>query len=44
MATSADAYWLALRRVRGVGARVARMLLEKFERRHIFSHLAKKNW
>jgi len=30
MATSADAYWLALRRVRGVGARVARMLLEKF--------------
>ncbi len=30
MATSADAYWLALRRVRGVGARVARMLLEQF--------------
>ncbi|HKD68886.1 MAG TPA: DNA-processing protein DprA [Candidatus Binataceae bacterium] len=30
MATSTDAYWLALRRVSGVGARVARMLLEKF--------------
>jgi DNA processing protein len=30
MSTSTDAYWLALRRVRGVGARVARMLLEKF--------------
>jgi DNA processing protein len=30
MATSTDAYWLALRRVRGVGARVARLLLEKF--------------
>ena len=27
---SADAYWLALTRVRGVGPRVARMLLEKF--------------
>jgi len=30
MATSTDAYWLALRRVRGVGTRVARLLLEKF--------------
>ena len=30
MATSNDAYWLALRRVRGVGARVARLLLERF--------------
>jgi DNA processing protein len=30
MATSTDAYWLALRRVRGVGARVARLLLDKF--------------
>lgn len=30
MSTSTDAYWLALRRVRGVGARVARVLLEKF--------------
>jgi DNA processing protein len=30
MASSADAYWLALRRVRGVGTRVARMLLERF--------------
>jgi DNA processing protein len=30
MATSTDAYWLALRRVRGIGARVARLLLEKF--------------
>lgn len=37
MPTGADAYWLALRRVRGVGARVARMLLEKFgEARHVF--------
>ncbi len=30
MSTSTDAYWLALRRVRGVGTRVARLLLEKF--------------
>jgi DNA processing protein len=30
MATSADAYWLALRHVHGVGPRVARLLLEKF--------------
>jgi DNA processing protein len=30
MATSTDAYWLALRRVRGVGTRVARLLLDKF--------------
>jgi DNA processing protein len=30
MATSVDAYWLALTRVRGVGTRVARLLLEKF--------------
>jgi DNA processing protein len=37
MPISPDAYWLALRRVHGVGARVARMLLEKFgEPRHIF--------
>ena len=26
-----DAYWLALRRVRGIGPRIARDLLEKFE-------------
>jgi DNA processing protein len=30
MAPSTDAYWLALRRVRGVGPRIARLLLEKF--------------
>src|SRR5579875_1005988 len=30
MATQ-DAYWLALRRVRGIGPRIARLLLEKFE-------------
>jgi DNA processing protein len=30
MATSTDAYWLALRRVRGVGPRVARLLLDRF--------------
>ncbi len=37
MPISSDAYWLALRRVHGVGARVARMLLEKLgEPRHIF--------
>ena len=30
MSTSTDAFWLALRRVRGVGTRVARLLLEKF--------------
>jgi DNA processing protein len=34
MATSPDAYWLALRRVRGVGARVAFMLLEKYGDAH----------
>jgi DNA processing protein len=31
MAPTADAYWLALRRVRGVGPRIARLLLERFE-------------
>ncbi|SRR5579875_1409080 len=31
MTPSTDAYWLALRRVRGVGPRVARLLLEKFD-------------
>jgi DNA processing protein len=30
MAPTADAYWLALRRVRGVGPRTARLLLEAF--------------
>ena len=30
MSTSTDAYWLALRRVRGVGPRVAQVVLEKF--------------
>lgn len=30
MSTSIDAYWLALRRVHGVGTRVARLLLDKF--------------
>jgi DNA processing protein len=30
MVPSTDAYWLALRRVRGIGPRVARLLLEKF--------------
>ncbi|HXD89675.1 MAG TPA: DNA-processing protein DprA [Candidatus Binataceae bacterium] len=30
MAPTADAYWLALRRVRGVGPRTARLLLERF--------------
>ncbi len=30
MAPTADAYWLALRRVRGVGPRTARVLLERF--------------
>jgi DNA processing protein len=38
MATSTDAYWLALRRVRGVGARVARLLLDKYgEAPQVFS-------
>jgi DNA processing protein len=31
MAPSADAYWLGLRRVRGVGPRVARLLLDRFK-------------
>lgn len=31
MAASPDAYWLALRRVRGIGPRTARLLLEKFK-------------
>jgi DNA processing protein len=31
MAASADAYWLGLRRVQGVGPRVARLLLERFK-------------
>lgn len=31
MAPSADAYWLGLRRVHGVGPRVARLLLERFK-------------
>src|SRR5208282_3115190 len=31
MAPSADAYWLGLRRVRGVGPRIARLLLERFK-------------
>ncbi len=44
MSTSTDAYWLALRRVRGVGARVARMLLEKFGDAPASSSLAKNNW
>jgi DNA processing protein len=30
MATSTDAYWLALGHVRGVGTRVARLMLERF--------------
>ena len=30
MAPTPDAYWLALRRVRGVGPRIARLLLERF--------------
>lgn len=30
MAASPDAYWLALRRVRGIGPRTSRLLLEKF--------------
>jgi DNA processing protein len=30
MSTGIDAYWLALRRVHGVGTRVARLLLDKF--------------
>lgn len=30
MTPSPDAYWLALRRVRGVGPRIARLLLERF--------------
>lgn len=30
MAPAADVYWLALRRVRGVGPRTARLLLERF--------------
>ncbi|HEX4211474.1 MAG TPA: DNA-processing protein DprA [Candidatus Binataceae bacterium] len=31
MAPSADAYWLGLRRVHGVGPRIARLLLERFK-------------
>ncbi len=31
MAASPDAYWLALRRVRGIGPRTSRLLLEKFK-------------
>ncbi len=31
MPLSADAYWLALRRVRGVGPRTCRLLLERYE-------------
>jgi DNA processing protein len=30
MAPAADVYWLAMRRVRGVGPRIARLLLERF--------------
>src|SRR6516165_10737781 len=30
MAPAADVYWLALRRVRGIGPRTARLLLERF--------------
>ncbi len=30
MTPSSDAYWLALRRVRGVGPRIARLLLDRF--------------
>src|SRR3989442_1433893 len=30
MAPTADAYWLALRRVRGIGPRTAHLLLERF--------------
>jgi DNA processing protein len=37
MPINPDAYWLALRRVHGVGARVARMLLDKLgDARHVF--------
>ncbi len=31
MAPTPDAYWLALRRARGVGPRIARLLLERFQ-------------
>ncbi|MGA2410610.1 MAG: DNA-processing protein DprA [Candidatus Binataceae bacterium] len=31
MAPSADAYWLGLRRVRGVGPRIARLLIDRFK-------------
>src|SRR5512135_1913700 len=31
MAPTPDAYWLALRRVHGVGPRIARLLLERFQ-------------
>ena len=31
MAQTPDAYWLALRRVRGVGPRISRLLLERFQ-------------
>jgi DNA processing protein len=31
MTPTADAYWLALRRVRGVGPRISRLLLERFQ-------------
>lgn len=31
MAPTPDAYWLALRRVRGVGPRISRLLLERFQ-------------
>ena len=30
MSATADAYWLALRRVHGVGPRTCRLLLERF--------------
>jgi DNA processing protein len=31
MPPSSDAYWLALRRVKGIGPRIARLLLERFQ-------------
>lgn len=34
-----DAYWLALRRVRGVGPRTCRVLLEKYRSPEIIFHL-----
>ena len=38
MAPTPDAYWLALRRARGVGPRIARLLLERFQSpEHIFA-------